>query len=168
MSAQNDPNLTLCVHHLPQGRLSPVLAGAETGFQFKLTGPHGYFAFRPSTRQPTFVATGTGIAPFVSMGRSGVTDFILLHEVEFAEDLYYHSFFRKISLNYVPCLFKPRPGDIQPKGTFHGKAADFIREKLQHASYDFYLCGGQQMTREVTLLADDRFAGSYVFKEIYF
>ena len=168
LSAPDDPNLALCVHYVQKGLFSQVLAGAEIGTRFHVSGPHGYFTFRPCTRQPVFVATGTGIAPFVSMGRSGVTDFILLHEVEFAEDLYYHTLFRKISLNYVPCLLKSLAGDIQPPGTFHGKAADFIREKLQPASYDFYLCGGREMTREVTLLADDRFPGSYVFKEVFF
>jgi benzoate/toluate 1,2-dioxygenase reductase subunit len=168
VSTPDDPNLVLYVHHVPKGLFSQILAEVEIGARFNVTGPHGYFTFRPSARQAVFVATGTGIAPFVSMGRSGVTDFILLHEVEFAEDLYYHNLFRKISFNYVPCLLKPIAGEIQPPGTFHGKAADFIREKLQPASYDFYLCGGREMTREVTLLADDRFSGSYVFKEVFF
>jgi ferredoxin-NADP reductase len=168
LSTPDDPNLALCVHYVQKGHFSPVLAGAEIGTRFSVTGPHGYFTFRPSARQPVFVATGTGIAPFISMGRCGVTDFILLHEVEFAEDLYYQNLLPKIALNYVPCLLKPLPGDIQPPGTFHGHAADFMREKLQPASYDFYLCGEREMTREVTLLADDRFPGSYVFKEVFF
>jgi len=168
LSTPDDPNLALCVHYVPKGLFSQVLAGAEIGTRFHVTGPHGYFTFRPCARQPVFVAAGTGIAPFVSMGRSGVTGFILLHEVEFAEDLYYRTLFRKISSNYVPCLLKPLVGDIQPQGAFHGNAADFMREKLRPASYDFYLCGGREMTREVTLLADDRFPGSYVFKEVFF
>ncbi len=147
LSTPDDPNLALCVHYVPKGHFSPLLAGAEIGTRFSVTGPHGYFTFRPSPRQPVFVATGIGIAPFVSMGRCGVTDFILLHEVEFAEDLYYQNFFRKITLNYVPCLLKPLPDDNKPPGTFHGNAADFIREKLKTASYDFYLCGEREMTR---------------------
>ena len=168
VSTPDDPDLVLYVYHVPKGLFSQVLAEVEIGARFNVTGPHGYFTFKPCARQPVFVATGAGIAPFVSMGRSGVTDFILLHEVEFAEDLYYHDLFRKISLKYVPCLLKPLAGDIQPPGAFHGKTADFIREKLQPASYDFYLCGGREMTREVTLLADDRFPGSYVFKEVFY
>ena len=128
LSTPADPNLALCVHFVQKGLFSPVLANAEIGTRFRVTGPHGYFTFRPSARQPVFVATGTGIAPFISMGRSGVTDFILLHEVEFAEDLYYHNLFRKISLNYVPCLLKPLPGDIQPPGTFHAKQPTLLEK----------------------------------------
>ena len=45
------------------------------------TGPHGYFTFRDFRLKPVFVATGTGIAPFVSMVRAGAKGFIVLHGV---------------------------------------------------------------------------------------
>lgn len=168
LSTPDDPTLALCVYYVPGGSFSPVLSDAEIGARFSVTGPHGYFTFNPSERAPVFVATGTGIAPFVSMGRSGVTDFILLHEVELVEDLYYQDIFRKIASNYVPCLLEPSSDDPLPPGTFHGNAAGFIKKNLPPASYDFYLCGEREMTREVTLLADEHFRGSYVFKEVFF
>ena len=168
LSPPDDPTLSLCVYYVPHGSFSPVLANAEIGTHFNLTGPHGYFAFKRSERAPVFVATGTGIAPFVSMGRSGVTDFILLHEVKSAEDLYYQDLFRNIASNYVPCLAEISTRDPVTPGTFRGNAADFLRQKLPPASYDFYLCGERDMTSEVTLLADEHFPGSYVFKEVFF
>jgi NAD(P)H-flavin reductase len=102
------------------------------------------------------------------MGRSGVTDFIILHEVEFAEDLYYQDLFRKIASNYIPCILQPTGANPPPPGTFHGNAAAFIKKNLPPEIYDFYLCGESKMTRDVTLLADEHFAGSYVFKEVFF
>jgi ferredoxin-NADP reductase len=168
LSTPDDPTLSLCVYHVPRGSFSPVLADAEIGTPFSVSGPHGYFTFNPSERTPVFVATGTGIAPFVSMGRSGIADFILLHEVELAEDLYYQDLFREIASNYVPCLPETSATDPLPPGTFHGNAADFLKQNLPPASYDFYLCGERDMTREVTLLADEYFPGSYVFKEVFF
>ena len=168
LSTPEDPTLTLCVYHVPQGSFSHVLADSEIGTQFRVRGPHGYFIFNPSERSPVFVATGTGIAPFVSMGRSGITDFILLHEVELAEDLYYQDLFREVASNYVPCLSEISATDPLPPGTFHGNAAGFIKENLPPSGYDFYLCGNREMTRQVTLLADEQFPGSYVFKEVYF
>ena len=168
LSAPNDQSLALCVYHVPQGNFSPLLAEAQTGTRFSLSGPHGYFIFYPSPRQPVFVATGTGIAPFVSMTRSGVTDFTLLHEVEIAEDLYYQDIFRKISSKYVPCLLNPSAAHPPPPDTFHGKAAGFIENNLPPANYDFYLCGERQMTHDVTLLVDQHFSGSYVFKEVFY
>jgi ferredoxin-NADP reductase len=168
LSTPDDPTLALCVHYVAQGSFSPVLADAETGAQFNITGPHGYFSFNRSERPPVFVATGTGIVPFVSMGRSGITDFILLHEVEFAADFYYQDVCRKIASKYVACLSAPSSDDPLPPGTFHGNAAGFIKKNLPPASYDFYLCGEREMTRQVTLLADEHFPGSHVFKEVFF
>ena len=168
LSAPDDPTLVLCVYYVPQGSFSPVLADAKIGTPFSVTGPHGYFTFNRSERAPVFVATGTGIAPFVSMGRCGVTDFILLHEVELAADLYYQDLFRKIASNYIPCLLGVSTADASPPGAFQGNAAGFIKKNLPPACYDFYLCGEREMTREVTLLADEHFPGSYVFKEVFF
>jgi ferredoxin-NADP reductase len=168
LSTPDDPTLTLCVFYVPRGSFSPVLADAAIGSRYNVTGPHGYFTFNRSERLPVFIATGTGVAPFVSMGRSGVTDFTLLHEVELAQDLYYQNLFRKIASNYYPCLLKPSVADPSPPGTFRGNAADFIRRNLPSATYDFYLCGEREMTREVTLLVDEQFPGSNVFKEVFF
>lgn len=168
VSTPDDPTLALCVYYVPRGRFSPVLADAEIGASFRITGPHGYFTFNPSERAPVFVASGTGIAPFVSMGRSGLADFNIIHEVESVADLYYQDLFRKIASNYTPCLLGPSKADFTPPGTFHGNAAGFIKKNLPPASYDFYLCGERDMTREVTLLADEQFPGSYVFKEVFF
>lgn len=168
LSTPDDPTLVLCIYYVPQGNFSPVLVDAEIGTHFRVTGPHGYFTFNSSGRAPVFVATGTGIAPFVSMGRSGVTDFIMLHEVEFAEDLYYQELFRKIASNYVPCLLKPPAADPSPPGTFHSNAAAFLRKNLAPASYDFYLCGEREMIRGVTLLVDERFPGSRVYTEVFY
>jgi ferredoxin-NADP reductase len=168
ISAPDDTTLVLCVYNVPHGSFSPRLADAEIGATFHLTGPHGYFTFNPSERTPVFAASGTGIAPFVSMGRSGVTDFILLHEVELAEDFYYQDLFRNIASNYSPCLLGPAAADPSLSDTFHGNAADYIKKKLPPASYDFYLCGNREMTSQVTLLVDEQFPDSHVFREVFF
>ena len=92
--APDDPDLVLCIRYVKDGMLSTELETAQIGAQFQFTGPDGYFVFRPSDRPAIFVATGTGIAPFCSMLRSGVTEFTLLHGVETTEDLYYTSEFK--------------------------------------------------------------------------
>lgn len=168
ISTPQDSNLILCVYYATQGSFSPLLADADIGTNFSVTGPHGYFTYNHSERTPVFVATGTGIAPFVSMGRSGVTGFILLHEVEQTDDLYYQDLFRKIAAEYIPCISGPPTTGSLPPGAFRGSAAGFIKKNLPTASYDFYMCGKSQMIREVTLLVDEQFPGSYVFKEVYF
>jgi ferredoxin-NADP reductase len=168
LSVPDDPFLALCVYHVPEGQFSQILADAEIGTRFEFSGPHGYFTFKPSSRQAVFVASGVGIAPFVSMSRSGVTDFMLLHEVAGLEDLYYQNRFDRMTSNYVPCLPEAAAPDPLPIGIFRGDAASYLIKNLQPGSYNFYLCGEREMIRGVTLLADERFAGSHVYTEVYY
>ena len=51
---------------------------------------------------------------------------------------------------------------------FQGHVADCIKANLPHKTYDFYLCGEREMIREVTLLVDELYTGSYVFTEVFF
>jgi benzoate/toluate 1,2-dioxygenase reductase component len=168
ISAPHEPALGLCIRFITNGFFSPVLAGAEPGFDLQFTGPHGYFTFRNSNRPSVFVATGTGIAPFVSIARSGITNFILLHGVSGMEELYYESLFRKASSNLIPCLSKPSTKESVIPNIFYGRVTDFIRSKLPRMEYDFYLCGRREMVRDVTLLADELFPGSFVYNEVFF
>ena len=168
LSTPDDSNLALCVCHLPQGNFSPLLANAEIGIQLNLTGPHGYFTFKSSIRKPVFIATGTGIAPFVSFARSGITDFTLLHQAISADELYFKSYFQKITPKYFSCL------PVTPSKTFSfpnlycGKISECIKKNLRPGSYDFYLCGEREMIREVTQLVDEIYPESRVYTEVFF
>ena len=168
LSTPNDATLKLCVQHVSEGRFSPILANVEIGSRFEITGPHGYFTLKPSPREPVFVATGTGIAPFVSIARSGIKKFTLFHEARNAEELYYQSVFKKIKATYHPCLPSPESAIQRPEGIFQGHVANCIKANLPRKTYDFYLCGHREMIRNVTLLVDDRYTGSFVYTEVFF
>jgi ferredoxin-NADP reductase len=168
VSSPDEPTLTLCIRHIKEGAFSPILASAEIGTRFNLTGPHGYFTFIPSRRPPVFVATGTGIAPFASMARAGVKNFTLLHGVTYPEDLYYRSFFSKINASYIPCISAAIAAYQQSPNLFQGKVTEYIRRILKRGEYDFYLCGGEEMTRDVTMLVDECFPESLVYIEVFF
>jgi ferredoxin-NADP reductase len=168
ITTPTDQTLALCVFDVPGGQLSPLLASAEIGTGFSITGPDGYFIFRPSTRPPIFVATGTGIAPFLSMARSGVTGFTLLHGVQRSKDLYYENSFRATARMYIPCLSQEQNQLRSTPDCFCGRVTEYLAEHLPVESYDFYLCGRQEMTRDVTLLADERFPGSLVYTETFY
>jgi benzoate/toluate 1,2-dioxygenase reductase subunit len=55
-----------------------------------------------------------------------------------------------------------------PFDFFNGDAASYLIKNLQPGLHDFYLCGEREMIRGVTLLADERFVGSYVYTEVYY
>jgi len=165
VTAPTDPNLALCIRNIESGILSPGLSQAPVGAGFNFNGPHGYFTFRPSTRPAVFVATGTGLAPFVSMARSGVTGFILLHGVRSAEDLYYKSVLKTAAKQYVPCISETERSSGE---YFQGRVSDYLQENLAPGPYDFYLCGRREMIREVTFLVDEKFPGSLIFTETFY
>jgi NAD(P)H-flavin reductase len=168
ISGPGDPTLSLCIRFVETGAFTVVLATAEPGTPFHITGPHGYFTYKPSSRPAIFVATGTGIAPFVSMAGSGVTDFTLYHGVSDIKDLYYRELFDSIAKKYIPCISGTPAKNMQPHTFYQGRVTECIDRNLAPGQYDFYLCGRQEMVRDVTHLVDDRLAGSYIYTEVFF
>jgi ferredoxin-NADP reductase len=168
LSTPDDPTLVFCIYHVPQGKFSPVLADARIGTPFQVSGPHGYFTFSRSERAPIFIATGTGVAPFVSFVRSGVTDYTLLHQAISADELYYRSYFQKNTPKYFPCLVEPPITESKPSNFFYGKISECIRKNLRPGSYDFYLCGEREMIQDVTLLVDETYPESRLYTEVFF
>lgn len=167
-SGPDDSILRICVRKVEKGKFSSTLASAEKDAMFEFTGPHGYFTFNATPGTPVFMATGTGIAPFVSMAKSGVSDFILLHGVCFPEDLYYADLFRSAARLYVPCISGDSRHAAMPQNFFNGRVTDYIKAHLHHGSYEFYLCGRSEMIRDVTLQVDDHFSDSHVHTEIFY
>lgn len=165
VSSPRESDLTLCIRMVAGGKLSVLLSVADIGTSLSINGPHGYFTYKPSRRPAVFVATGTGIAPFCSMARSGITGFTLLHGVGLPDDLYYASLFQQNAKKYVPCLTEAKE---LPPFTFKGKVTEYIDQHLAPGAYDFYLCGRNEMIRDVTLLIDERFPESLVYTEQFY
>jgi len=163
-SSPDEPHLTLCIRYVEGGRLSHVLGDAEKGTRFSFCGPHGYFTFKSSQRPAVLVASGTGIAPFRSMVRSGIAPEFLLHGVETSAELYYAEELQPAAGNYIPCLSQ----SSKSPPYFEGRVTDYLRRHLPPVSYDFYLCGRREMIRDVTLLVDERFAGSFIYTETFY
>lgn len=167
ISIPSDPDIGLLIRDTGTGRFSSFLGAAEPGTPLQFTGPHGYFTYRQTGRPAVFVATGTGLAPFVSMARSGIAGFLLLHGVKKASDLYYESLFRGRSCRYVPCLSGGDRTHSCP-GAFYGRVTAYLADRLPPGEYDFYLCGRREMIREATLLIDERFPGGRVYSETFY
>ena len=168
VSSPEEPFLALCILHQPQGKISSHLATIEPGSVIEFTGPHGDFAFIPSTREKVLVATGIGIVPFVSMVRSGVRGFTVLHGVSSPHELYYEDCFEKSGVRFVPCVPKGSLQEQGKQGPFPGSVTDYLAGELPRGEYDFYLCGDEATVLDVYSVVDDLFLGSRVFSEIFF
>jgi benzoate/toluate 1,2-dioxygenase reductase subunit len=168
VSTPDDPTLALCIRRVDGGALSPLLARAAIGSRFHFSGPHGYFVFRESGRSTLLVATGVGIAPFVSIVRSGVSSCMLLHGVRVPAELHYEATLRGRTGCYVPCLSGGVSADELPRDAFRGKVTEYLINHVTSITYDIYVCGRGEMVRDVVLLVDEHFPGSYVYTEIFF
>lgn len=165
LSPGHHPHLSLCIRQMAGGPVSTFLAEAPLETMLHFDGPLGYFVWRSSLRPAVFLATGTGVAPFVALARAGVRGFRLAHGVRSADELYYAEELQAAAEDYVPCL---TAGGDGPPGTFRGRVTDWIEAALTPGIYDFYLCGRGEMIRDATRLIDAGFAGSRVFSETFF
>jgi benzoate/toluate 1,2-dioxygenase reductase component len=171
-SAPGAPRLEVCLRLVETGVLSPWLASAPMGTPITFNGPSGAFLFRRSERPAILAATGTGFAPFLSMVRAGLRGFTMLHGVREREELFAADSFRAAAALYVPCLSAGAgagaaagPADA---GCFAGRVTTWIRDRLPAGTYDFYLCGGREMVRDVIAIVDERFRDSRVYTEIFY
>ena len=168
ITTPDDAELAICVRLIARGRLSPVLAGAEVGQIFTMSAPFGFFLFQPSPRPAVFVATGTGIAPFVAFARSGVREFHMIHGVRTDNELYYHDILSNCAGRYTPCISSGRFEQSRWPDAFPGRVTVYLENRLDPADYDFYLCGRGDMVRDAVRIIDRRFPSARVFTETFF
>jgi len=167
-SGPDASRLAFCVQVVDKGQLSPHLASLAIGSKVSFSGPHGYFTFQSGSRPVMFVATGTGIAPFVSMAQAGISGFTLLQGAAHTKDLHYRPLLQSAAGRYVGCVSRDRACPSDLSWMYEGRVTDFLEKELASGVFDFYLCGRREMVRDVTSIADDRFQGSRVFFEIFF
>lgn len=163
-SAPSDGYLEVLIKLIPQGKLTPRLAGLKPGDTLTVDGPNGYFTLNEQqrTKPQLFIATGTGIAPFHSMVRSfPALNYTLIHGIALPTEQYDRQHYH--SDNYLSCTSR------QPGGDFHGRITQFLLSYPKPAECEVMLCGNSQMILDVwELLLDEDFPMDKVRQEIYF
>ncbi len=100
------------------------MANLNTGDSIYISGPGGNFfgAAGPST----WIASGTGIAPFVSMWRSGLRkDKMLIHGGWFLYSFYFENeFMGALGKDYIRCCSTESDDGLYP-----GRLTKWIREQ---------------------------------------
>ncbi len=195
VSGPQAPTLDILIRRIPGGPMSSHLAELPLETAIEIEGPHGYFIFQDQGNTPLFVATGTGIAPFVSMARTGVRGFRLLHGVRTAEELYFAKEMRACADDFLACLTggatragtgdqaRAGTGDQARAGTgdqagaeaadqslervYSGRVTSYVAERLEEGIYDFYACGRAEMIRDLAHIIDERFPSSRLFSESF-
>ncbi len=163
-SGASEPLVEILYDLVPEGELTPRLAPLRPGDEVWCAAPFG--AFRDVEGPSCWVATGTGIAPFVSMARSrGTEGKLLLHGSRSIAGLLERDFFaRLMDGRYVPCCTR-EPGP----GVFPGRTTAWLSERKLPTAERFLLCGNSDMVveaRDILIGRGVPFAD--VVAEIYF
>ena len=167
------------------GMFTPLLWRLPIGQGMSLKGPKGKFVLEPDDdRTHVFISSGTGIAPFVSMMATLLTDgaprrAIVLHGASYADELGYRDLVEgwgasgAYPATYVPTVSRPRDprnaGWVGRTGRVESIVPTIYDEMgLTPDNAIAYICGNPDMiaTVEQTLLARG-FPEAQVKKELY-
>jgi ferredoxin--NADP+ reductase len=164
-SGMDDDLMSVLFDVKQQGYLTPKLAASQSGDIILVSQPYGTFICDLS---PSYwIATGTGIAPFYSMFRSGLAkDKILIHGTRHLNQFFFKEEFEKeFGSNYIRCCSYEQSPDV-----FYGRVTDYL-SKVENLPKDFiyYLCGGGMMVIDVRdLLIEKGIPYEHILSEIYF
>lgn len=153
------------IRRVPTGAFTPLLWDLPVGARLRLGRPKGLFTMKPDDqREHLFVATGTGLAPFVSMletllAGSGSGErpprAVVVHGVPFVGELAYREQLEQWASDghrvvYAPAISRPNhPGNAGWSGA--AGRVDTILDSLceEHALDPLgtvaYLCGNPEM-----------------------
>jgi len=158
-SAPDKEGFSLCVKILPDGKASHYLANLKVGDKVNFSGPLGYFTLADSPKDIVLVATGVGLAPFMSMlptlfDEGWAKPISLYFGVRHEGDLFYTEQLRKWGKEHAN--FKATVTLSQPSETWtgeKGRVTDHLK-KLTTENIQVYICGNGDMVRSVKELMD--------------
>lgn len=164
-SGSRDANVQVLFNVVDSGKLTPRLADLRRGDRVMASPAFGRFS--GTEGEAWWIAQGTGLAPFLSMFRSGMgANKTLLHGGRYADSFYFAGELSSaLGDRYVRCCSRE-----EGEGLFHGRVTDYlsiVNELRPDALY--YLCGSAEMvveTRDILIARGVPFR--QIVSEIYF
>jgi len=179
-SGPADPALEVLFDVVPGGLLTPRLAALQAGDPLYVSSAFG--GFLDDERPSTWIAAGTGVAPFASMVRSGLAaDKILVHASRSSAGFYFRELFAaRLGPRYFPCRpaaaeacgatkAQGAAGAASAEGVHAGGLISWIQSSELPPDRRYLLCGSARMVvdvREALITRGVPF--SNIVAEIYF
>lgn len=164
-SGNNDSEISVLFNIKEDGVLTPGLSAVIPGMKIWATKPYG--SFRDGNKPAWWIATGTGIAPFYSMFRSGNSENkTLIHGVRNLNQFYFEDELEwAMGERYVRCCSKEESCNVFP-----GRVSKYLNEIHDlPTNINYYLCGKAIMVVEVRdLLISRGVSYENILAEIYF
>lgn len=166
LSAPSAADLRFLIKRVAGGKLSTRLAELAPGAVLGMSRAKGYLTYRSTDRPAVFIATGVGIAPFVSMVAAGRTGFTLIQGARNPSGLFFRQELRAAAGSYIPCV----SGTIDAADLhdlYPGRVTGAVKRFLDPGRYDVYLCGSRAMITEMLLLLDEQCPEARIYSEAY-
>jgi ferredoxin-NADP reductase len=147
-SGTDEDILRFVIRRMPGGTVSEYLSDRKPGDVVRVSPPFGWFhpGAQANQRPFVFIATGTGVAPFLSHLRSrpAVPPSALLYGVRENHDA--------VDLEWLRGAAPLRLAVSREKvhGGHHGRVTDLLDELPVNGDTDYYLCGLDAMIDDVT------------------
>jgi ferredoxin--NADP+ reductase len=148
---------------VPDGWLTPRLASLGPGDPLFVSPPFGSFV---GTDGPAvWIANGTGVAPFLSMLRSGQKqDKLLVHGARTRAQFYGQDTAMTLVGDYVRCASADAGG-----GLFSGRLTSYLDSRSWPVDRPYYLCGSAAMIVEARdILIRRGVPYQQILSEVYF
>ena len=149
----------------PEGKLTPRLAQLKTGDKLFVSEPFGEFT--GNDKPAWWIASGTGVAPFASMVRSGfVKDKKLIQGGRYAYSFYFEDLFKKtLGESYIRCCSQEKVDDF-----YHGRVTGWLEEQTDlPKDILYYICGNAEMVVDARdILIRKEIPYENIHSEIYF
>ena len=163
-SGNQEDELRILFNIKEDGFLTPKMAGMIPGDRILVSEPYGSFL---GDKEPAWwIATGTGIAPFYSMFRSGLDEGKkLIHGVRYLNQFYFEDDLEwAMGDSYVRCCSQEASCDV-----INGRVTKYLSECEKLPPVKYYLCGQALMVVEVRdLLIEKGVPYENILAEIYF
>jgi len=165
-SGEKENQLEFLIREIDGGILSKQLKNLKVNDPVKILGPYGNFYIKnfDLKKDYIFIASGTGISPFMSLIKTNPNlNYKLFHGIRYIED----SINNLINDKYLRFISREKK-DI--KNCFHGRITEYLNF-LENENKDsfVFLCGNSQMVTEVyDKLINLNFKSKNIFTEIFF
>lgn len=163
-SGNHEDEIHILFNIKEDGFLTPKLAGMIPGEKILVSKPYG--SFLGSAEPAWWISTGTGIAPFYSMFRSGLEEGKkLIHGVRYLNQFYFEDELEwALDNNYVRCCSRESSCDV-----ISGRVTEYLESLPELPDVKYFICGSAIMVVEVRdLLIERGVRFENILAEIYF
>lgn len=163
-SGNRDSETSVLFNIKEDGILTPKLASLIPGEKIFISEPYG--SFLGTNSKALWIATGTGIAPFYSMLKSGqVKNKTLIHGVRYLNQFYFEDELEEmIGENYIRCCSAESSCNV-----LRGRVTNYLKSIPALPSAAYFICGQALMVVEVRdLLIEKGIPFDNIRAEIYF